>query len=610
MQNYLLPVISFILCLASTPLVRIIARKKGWLALPTKDRWHKKPTALAGGIAIYAALALPLFVIAEFSTILPHFFRNASLAQLPSIDAVIWIGITILFILGLWDDFLHIKPHTKLVGQILVASLVAFLGFRLHWLTSLTLDTTITILWIVGITNAFNLLDNMDGLCAGVGTIAALYIAILLGNKMPDAAAVAMILSGALVAFLLYNFNPASIFMGDSGSLLIGFIVAVLSLCYSQATPGTTLSSFAVPIMLLMVPIFDTTLVTLIRILSGRKASVGGKDHTSHRLVLMGFSEKGAVLFLYAICAVSGLSALFVSSHDTLTSPVVIIPMALSFLLMGVYLAQLRIYPEKEFSILRDRSYTPILIELTYKRQLMLVMLDFFLIGFVYYLSYRLRFASEDFPFYFKVFLRSLPAVIACKLIAFFAVGVYRGIWGFMSTDDVYVYLKGSIFASLLSVVAVTYIFRFEDFSKGIFIIDWLLTTGYLLGTRGSFRLFLDTIKRKTLSGDAVFIYGAGRGGEILLREILNNRQLNIKPVGFIDDDTLKTGKKLQGYPVLGSSSDIEGLSKKYPITGILVSFRNHDPDKLHSIKLFCEKNRLFLKRFSICFDDLDVEAD
>ena len=207
------------------------------------------------------------------------------------------------------------------------------------------------------------------------------------------------------------------------------------------------------------------------------------------------------------------------------------------------------------------------------------------------------------------MFLRSLPAVIACKLIAFFAMGVYRGIWGFMSTDDVYVCLKGSMFASLLSVVAVTYIYRFEDFSKGIFIIDWLLTTGYLLGTRGSFRLFLDTIKRKTLSGDAVFIYGAGRGGEILLREILNNRRLNIKPVGFIDDDTLKTGKKLLGYPVLGSSSDIEGLSKKYPITGILVSFRNHDPDKLHSIKLFCEKNRLFLKRFSICFDDLDVEA-
>ena len=608
MPNYLLPAISFIICLASTPWVRNIARKKGWLAHPTKDRWHKKPTALAGGIAIYAAMAVPLFFISDFSTILPHFLRNSTHAPLPAINAVIWIGVTFLFILGLWDDFLRIKPHTKLVGQILVASLVAFLGFRLHWLTSLTLDTTLTILWIVGITNAFNLLDNMDGLCAGVGGVAAFYAMLLLKDPMPDAASTALILFGALAAFLFYNFNPATIFMGDGGSLPIGFTLAVLGLCYPQSDTGNTLSSFAVPIMLLMVPIFDTTLVTLIRILSGRKASSGGKDHTSHRLILMGFSERGAVLFLYAISAVSGLSALFVSRQDTLTSPGVIIPVILSFLLMGVYLAQLRVYPEKEFSLLRNRSYTPILIELTYKLHLILVVLDFFLIGFVYYLSYRLRFASEDFVFYFDVFLRSLPAVIACKLVAFFILGVYRGIWGFMGSDDVYVCLKASLLASLLSVVAVTFIFRFENFSKGIFIIDWLLTTTYLLATRGSFRFFSDTMKRKTLSGDRVFIYGAGRGGEILLREILNNKHHNIKPVGFIDDDTLKTGKKLQGYPIFGPSSEIERFFSRHPINGILVSFRNLDSNKLNPIKIFCIKNKLFLKRFSIYLDDLDLE--
>ena len=129
-------------------------------------------------------------------------------------------------------------------------------------------------------------------------------------------------------------------------------------------------------------PIFDTTLVTLIRLLSGRKASVGGKDHTSHRLVLMGFSEKKAVLFLYTVATVSGVSAMFVSTSDTLTSPAVIIPVALAIILMGIYLSQLRVYPEKEFSLLRDRSYTPILIELTYKRQLIQVLLDLCLIAF------------------------------------------------------------------------------------------------------------------------------------------------------------------------------------------------------------------------------------
>jgi len=611
--NYFYPAVSFVICLIATPVVRGIARKKGWMAHPTKDRWHQKPTALVGGIAIYCGVALPLLFFGDFSSILPHFIPNSIPASLPSIGATIWIGITFLFILGLVDDFRHIKPYSKLVGQILAASLVAFLGYRLHWLESMTLDTTLTILWIVGITNAFNLLDNMDGLCAGIGAIAALYLSFLLGNVNPDAAAVSTFLFGSLAAFLIYNFNPASIFMGDSGSLIIGFTVAVLSLCFPETGAKNKIASFAVPIMVMMVPIFDTSLVTFIRILSGRKASLGGKDHTSHRLVLMGFSERRAVLFLYGIGIVAGLSAIFVNRQDTLTSPVVIIPIGISFLLMGIYLAQLRVYPEKEFSLLRDRPYTPILVELTYKRQLMLVMMDFFLIGFVYYLSYRIRFEAEYFPFYFKVFLKSLPAVIACKFIAFFVFGVYRSIWGFLGLDDILAHLKASVIASIFSVVAVTYIYRFENFSKGVFIIDWLLTTGYLLGTRGSFRLFMDSMKRRTLSGESVIIYGAGRGGEILLREILHNHQLRIKPLGFIDDDPIKAGKKLQGYPILGTFSDLDRLILKHKVNGMLISFRGEhdhgDAERIDAVKEICKEKGLFLKQFSVCLDDMDLDT-
>ena len=608
--NLIFPICSFLLCLIATPLVRSVARKKNWIANPTADRWHKKPTALMGGIAIYAGLSIPTFLIADFSSIIPHFFHNPLPPALPSIDAVIWIGITFLFVVGLLDDLLRIKPHTKLVAQILAASLVAFLGFRLHWLTSLTADTTLTIVWIVGITNAFNLMDNMDGLCTGIGAIASVYIAVLLLDSFPGASLVAMILFGTLIAFLFYNFNPATIFMGDCGSLLIGFTLAVLCLCFPLADAGNKLSTIAVPILIMMVPIFDTTLVTLIRTLSGRKASEGGKDHTSHRLVLMGFSERGAVIFLFGISAVSGLSGWLVSTQDTLTSPAVIIPIGISFLLMGIYLAQLRVYPEKEFTLLRNRPYTPILIELTYKKQLMLVMLDFFLIAFVYYLSYRLRFDASDFPYYFKIFLRSLPAVIICKLIAFFMTGVYRGIWGFMSTADVFVTIKASTIATLLSVAAVTFIYRFEDFSKGIFIIDWLLTNAYLLGTRGSFRFFLDAVKRKTLAGDTILIYGAGRGGEILLREIINNRQLNIKPLGFIDDDPLKKDKKLQGYPILGSFSDLRALLISHPVSGLLISFSDNDPEQLNAVKKLCEEKKLFLKQFSIHLKDVELDTD
>ena len=607
-MTLLFPGISFAICLILTPIVRQIALKKGWMACPAEDRWHNKPTALFGGIAIYLAVAIPLFVISDFSTTLLPLTTPQNNAAISSFAPVFCVAITLMFLLGFADDVFRLKPQSKLLGQILVASLIAFLGFRLRWVTSLTLDTLLTIFWIVGITNAFNLLDNMDGLCAGTGIIAAVFLAIILSGTNPEYARCAAILAGASAAFLVYNFNPASIFMGDCGSLMIGFGISLLSLGLPGMGTGNSMASIAVPVMIAMVPILDTTMVTLVRLLSGRKASTGGKDHTSHRLVLMGFSEKKAVLFLYGVGLVSGIAALFVSKSDTFTSPSVIIPLILSILLMGIYLSQLRVYPEKEFSVLRGRTFTPILVELTYKKQIVLVILDFCLIAFSYYLSYRLRFDSPHFPHYFKVFLKSLPAVIACKLTAFFLMGVYRGLWGYLSSNDVAVYLKASTLASFLSIAAVTFAYRFEDFSKGIFIMDWFITTGAILGTRGFFRLTGDAMKRKALSGEKILIYGAGRGGEILLREILHNKRVKIKPVGFIDDDPLKTGKKLQGYSVLGTFDNLQSLIQQKTVTSLLISFRENDPDRLQAVRAFCIQHNLGLKQFSIHIENVDPE--
>ncbi len=600
--------LSFLLCLVLTPVVKYAAIRRGWMAYPRKDRWHQTPTALLGGIAIYGGVSAAFFLIIDFGA-LPLPMGGGAFLHPSLLAAVTWAGMTFLFLLGLLDDFINFKPHTKLVGQILTASLVSLVGFRLHWFTSLTLDTMFTIFWIVGITNAFNLLDNMDGLCAGIGCVAAVSLATVFWPAQPQAAVMCLSLAGALLAFLVYNFNPASIFMGDCGSMPIGFALAVLSLFYSETASSNLMASLAVPILVMLVPVLDTSLVTFIRLLSGRGAFAGGRDHTSHRLVLMGLSERSAVLFLYLIGAVSGLAARFVSTSDTLTSPTVIIPILAAVILMAIYLAQLRVYPEKEFSVLRDRTFTPVLIELTYKRQLLMVILDLGMVAFAYYLSYRLRFAGDEFAIFFKVFLRSLPAVIACKLAAFFIIGAYRGIWGYMSSNDVMVYIKASTVGSLLSIVTVTYLFRFEHFSKGIFVIDWLLTSAALLGSRGFFRLTSDFMKRKTLGGERVLIYGAGRGGEILLREVLNNRRLAVEPVGFIDDDPVKTGKKLQGFPVLGTFEDLEPLVEKHHVTGLVVSFADAPPERLEKLRRFCRRREMHLKRFRITLEDLDTIA-
>jgi UDP-GlcNAc:undecaprenyl-phosphate GlcNAc-1-phosphate transferase len=311
------------------------------------------------------------------------------------------------------------------------------------------------------------------------------------------------------------------------------------------------------------------------------------------------------VLALYGIGAVAGVAAVFTSRSDTFTSPTVMIPAALAVLLMGIYLAQLRIYPEKEFSVLRDKAYTPILLEVTYKRQILLVLMDLCLIAFSYYLSYRLRFEGKEFVSFFKLFLRSLPAIIVCKCLVFFVIGVYRGIWRYMSTNDVYTYLKASTIASFLCMTAASVVLRDRDFPMGIFIIDWFLTTGFLLGTRGSFRLFRDIIRRKSLRGDRILIYGAGRGGEILLKEILNNRLLNLAPVGFIDDDELKVGKRLQGYPVMGTSRDLEKLLADTGATSIIISFTARSAERVERIRRLCRLRGVGVRRFSICLEEL-----
>ncbi|RJQ78735.1 MAG: glycosyl transferase [Desulfobacteraceae bacterium] len=593
-----------------TPLIRSIAIKKSWVAAPTQDRWHQHPTPSMGGIAIISAIILPLIFMADFGSVIEQVMKKNGFGDTPSLSAVLIMGSIFLFGLGLFDDLHNIKPHNKLIGQILAASLVVFLGFRLHWFTSMTLDTMATLFWIVGLTNAFNLIDNMDGLCAGVGFVAAICLTVLFYPLALEPFLIALVLAGAMGAFLIYNFNPAKIFMGDCGSLVIGFSISVLSLSYSEIPSTQTLARITVPILLLLVPILDTTLVTVIRVLSGRKASIGGRDHTSHRLVLMGFSEKKAVLMLCGIGAVAGFAAVFVSRTDTWTSPAVIIPVLIAITLMGIYLSQLRVYPEKEFSILRNRSFTPILMELTYKRQMLLVVFDSILIAFSYYMAYRLRFEGDAFVQYFKLFLRSLPAVIACKMLVFFGMGIYRGIWGYISANDVSLHLKASIIGTLVSMLALTVIYGFGEFSKGIFVLDWLFTTGLLLGVRGSFRLFIETQKRKTLSGEKVVIYGAGRAGELLLREILNNKNLKVVPIGFVDDDELKKGRNIQGFPIIGTFEEFKQNYQQHQIKGMLISFNNlngHSHLVLDAAKNFCTRSGLFLKRFQIELQDVDL---
>src|ERR1022692_479166 len=272
-----------------------ICRTRGWVARPRSDRWHTGTPSLFGGVPIWLTCL------------------SASLTIVPFSDRIVWklLGASsLVFLLGLADDILHLRPQTKLAGQLLAALLVVGSGVVYPLQQNAIINSVISVVWIVGITNAFNLLDNMDGLTAGVALISAVYLAIFYGgNGSWDYALLAVVAAGAAAGFLLFNFNPARIFMGDCGSLFLGFLLGSASLLEVTHVSGIPPLVLA-PVVVLAIPVFDTLFVSVTRRLRGQAISQGGTDHSSHRLVQLGLNERSAVLLLSVLSIASGAVAL------------------------------------------------------------------------------------------------------------------------------------------------------------------------------------------------------------------------------------------------------------------------------------------------------------
>ncbi|HXI62776.1 MAG TPA: hypothetical protein VNF70_08690, partial [Pyrinomonadaceae bacterium] len=504
--SYLLvPLVSLALAAVLTPVVRRLARRWGFVAKPKTDRWHKRPTAMMGGVAIWLA------VITTYLTLVPH----------TSAGWVVAGAASFLFLVGLIDDWLHIKPYQKLIGQVIGAAIVVNYGLVLPWTRSLPANMVITIFWLIGITNAINLLDNMDGLATGIAAIASGFLTLnFIAAGQTTEALMLGAFAAALIGFLIYNSNPASIFMGDGGSMFIGFFLASSSLInLAGGRSRAFVPVLAVPILVLFIPIFDTTFVTILRKLSGRAASQGGRDHTSHRLVALGLSEKRAVLMLYGLAALSGLLAVTVRELKPDVSIALLAIFTLGLTLLGVYLAGVKGYDEdEEVRAEHDNLLFAFLIDFSYKRRIFEVLLDVILIVLAYWSAYALQFGPfSDSPAW-KLFLRTLPVLVVVRLAAFLAFGVYRGIWRYTSMDDLLAFAKAVAAGSIVSMIIVLFKFRFQGFSRTVFLIDALVMLLLLAGSRIAFRFFRQVLPSGSAgNGQRVLIYGAGDAGELLL---------------------------------------------------------------------------------------------
>lgn len=310
--------IAFLISLLTTPLSKFIAFKVGAVDQPKDRGMHKKPMPRMGGIAIFLGFILTVILIT------------------PSIEAFEWkqisgllIGGMIIFLLGFFDDIYNLNAKLKLLVQIIAALVVIYSDIRIEFVTwpfaesnillLQNISVPITLLWIVGITNAVNLIDGLDGLAAGVSSIAAICLMILSmfsPNPIgPVAALLTAALAGSCLGFLPYNFNPAKIFMGDTGSTFLGYVLAVTSI--QGLIKGYTAVTIIIAVLVLAIPIFDTTFAIFRRILTRRPIMEADRGHLHHRLVDKGYSQKRAVITLYGISGGFGIIGILLANKDT-----------------------------------------------------------------------------------------------------------------------------------------------------------------------------------------------------------------------------------------------------------------------------------------------------
>jgi UDP-GlcNAc:undecaprenyl-phosphate GlcNAc-1-phosphate transferase len=423
-------------------------------------------------------------------------------------------------------------------------------------------------------------------------------------SGQPTEALLVAVLAAALLGFLIYNSHPASIFMGDCGSMFIGFFLASAPLVnvLGGGRSRTFLPVLAVPILILVIPIFDTTFVTILRKLSGRAASQGGRDHTSHRLVALGMSERRAVWMLYGFAALSGLLAMFVREMKLDVSLAAILGFSIVLTLLGVYLAGVKAYDEEsEAAAAREKPLFAFLVDVSYKRRIFEVLLDVGLITLAYWSAYAIEFGPFNESDAWRLFLRTLPVLVFVNLGAFMVMGVYRGLWRYTSINDLITFAKAVVLGSVGSVLVILAKFRFQGFSRKVFVIDALMMFTLLAGSRMAFRLFRQLLPvASTKSGRRVLIYGAGDGGELLLRELLNNRDLKYAPVGFIDDDPKKQGKVIHGLRVLGADGTLRSVCSQHGIEEVLISSPRFSDERVSEILRDCQAENVKLSRMRI----------
>jgi UDP-GlcNAc:undecaprenyl-phosphate GlcNAc-1-phosphate transferase len=547
------------------------------VALPSSDRWHDAPTPLLGGAGIFAGFSAGFWLAAAAGA----FDADGAITG-------IYAGCALLFAAGLVDDLVSLPPLVKLGAQVGAAAIVLASGTHMQLVGDRVVGDAIALLWLVGVTNAFNLLDNMDGLAASMAAIAFTFFAVDAVTVHPSHFALAYALAGALacVGFLPFNLRPrgrALVFMGDSGSQVVGFALAALGLASSWRVAGTTVATLILPILVLAVPILDTGLVTVVRLLEGRPIYQGGRDHSSHRLVRYGLSEKHAVLLLALIATCIGGSSL---AYNVLgNTRYTIAGVVLTFVLLvqfASFLADVERRPVDDGGTLGLTQAFAV-----HWRRIVEVVVDFGVITGSFVAAYLIEFGWPGSVSQRFIGGLTLPVLLAARYLTFIPFGLYRSIWRYAGARDALSIACAVVISEVVTLSFMVQTQNMRDFSRSFFIVDALICMVAVTGSRFAERAIVNGVQSmRSRTGRRTLIVGAGRTGRSLMRELRETAGERV--VGFADDNPRLRRRRVHGVQVLGTLGELPRLLERTEPDIVLITIPNAPRERLDLVVDAC----------------------
>ncbi|MBI5401775.1 MAG: hypothetical protein HY959_00085 [Ignavibacteriae bacterium] len=609
------------LSLISTPLIIKLAFKIGAIDKPDNRKIHKTPTPRLGGVGIFSSFIITLIVV-------EYFFPQANISGLNNNLNLLLISLSLIIVLllGIFDDVRTLKPGPKFFIQLIAATLIYVSGFQISSITNPFTEQLfylgifsfpLTILWITGITNAFNLIDGLDGLATGIAVIAGLTIfAISLLNNDITSAVIGMTLAGSLFGFLRFNFNPAKIFLGDSGSLFVGFSLAILSI--QSSTKGSTAFSLIIALLALGIPIIDTLMSMLRRMLAwflpGQQLKssmtkklysmfLPDKRHIHHQLLASGFSQRTTVIMLYLVSSALGVCAVLVTA-GSLNASLIIIGVGF-FLVVAA-----RKLGYKEIALFRNGILLKLYSLTILKHSAFQFCLDALSIITALMLSYILTIST-----YQTVFFNPGPpefiaagVIILIQLSAFVFGGLYKRKIVLLGLGDFLQIFRAVLIAVLITVLIMSFApFLSAASHANIFMmLDFYFLISMVAGSRILFHALNYLFNRESAEGKRILIYGADWKGMIALQTLLQLEQNKKIPVGFLDDDPELEGKFMNGYPIYGGHWKIEGLLKKGKFDEIVMTKEKTEFEILNRIKKITDRYNVPVHVSKINFENMD----